>query len=230
MQIPVVESPTKLVMEKKEEQKQQLEANHPKDDFWGEDGFDFFDLLDVVNPLQHIPIVNSAYRAVTGDEISSGASMIGGTLFGGFVGMIGSALNNFSIEDTGEDIATNVAQAMFGKDETPVQFAKAKTEPLPASPEDTVQALAPLTSIQVAALEPTTKPTHTTKQAAMPSLAWLKDQSDKQAHTTIPGLDANSLPASLSASNGTPVQQAAKTYQSQDLALKALEQLADIKS
>ena len=35
---------------------------------WGEDGFDFWDVLDVINPLQHIPFVNTLYREMTGDE------------------------------------------------------------------------------------------------------------------------------------------------------------------
>ena len=36
--------------------------------FWGDDGFSFGDILDLINPLQHIPIVGTIYRAVTGDD------------------------------------------------------------------------------------------------------------------------------------------------------------------
>lgn len=46
----------------------------------------FKDLVDVVNPLQHIPVVSTLYRNVTGDEISSVARVIGGTVFGGPIG------------------------------------------------------------------------------------------------------------------------------------------------
>jgi hypothetical protein len=46
----------------------------------------FRDLVDVINPLQHIPVVSTIYRKVTGDEISSVARVIGGTVFGGPVG------------------------------------------------------------------------------------------------------------------------------------------------
>ena len=49
-----------------------------KKDFFGEDGFNFFDLLDIINPLQHIPILSGLYRKITGDEISPGARMMGG--------------------------------------------------------------------------------------------------------------------------------------------------------
>ena len=31
---------------------------------WGKDGFSFADLLDVVNPLQHIPVIGQIYRGI----------------------------------------------------------------------------------------------------------------------------------------------------------------------
>lgn len=46
----------------------------------------FKDLIDVINPLQHIPVVSTIYRKVTGDEISAPARVIGGAVFGGPVG------------------------------------------------------------------------------------------------------------------------------------------------
>ncbi len=36
--------------------------------FWGKDGFTFADVLDVVNPLQHLPVVSKYYREQTGDD------------------------------------------------------------------------------------------------------------------------------------------------------------------
>lgn len=44
------------------------------------------DVVDVINPLQHIPVVSSLYRAATGDAISSVANVVGSTLFGGPIG------------------------------------------------------------------------------------------------------------------------------------------------
>ena len=32
--------------------------------------FSFWDFLDIINPLQHIPIVSNIYRSLTGDEIA----------------------------------------------------------------------------------------------------------------------------------------------------------------
>lgn len=53
---------------------------------FGEDGFSFGDILDIVNPLQHIPIVNSIYRKITGDTIAPVMQVAGGALFGGPLG------------------------------------------------------------------------------------------------------------------------------------------------
>lgn len=42
----------------------------------------FADLIDVLNPLQHIPGVAELYRTVTGDQISEGARYAGNALYG----------------------------------------------------------------------------------------------------------------------------------------------------
>jgi len=52
----------------------------------------FDDLLKGLNPLHHIPVVGTIYRAVTGEEILPVFRVLGGALFGGPVGMITSAV------------------------------------------------------------------------------------------------------------------------------------------
>lgn len=86
---------------------------------WGEDGFTFGDLVDLVNPLQHIPIVSTVYRAITGDEISPAARMAGGAALGGIVGLVASGINAAIEAGTGKDIGEH-ALAMFsgGSEET----------------------------------------------------------------------------------------------------------------
>ncbi len=71
-----------------------------------EEGF-FDHLLDVVNPLQHIPIIGTVYRAITGDKIGSVEKIMGGTLYGGMWGAISSiadvvfkGITGKSFEDT----------------------------------------------------------------------------------------------------------------------------------
>lgn len=53
---------------------------------FGADGFTFGDLVDLVNPLQHIPVLGSYYRKWTGDGIAPAIRVAGGALFGGPLG------------------------------------------------------------------------------------------------------------------------------------------------
>jgi hypothetical protein len=86
---------------------------------FGEDGFGFDDLIDVVNPLQHIPIVSSIYRWITGDEISPAASVAGGALFGGPIGLAGAVASVAIEEATGRDLGGHAMAMMFGDDASP---------------------------------------------------------------------------------------------------------------
>ena len=83
--------------------------------FFGEDGLTFADLLDVLNPLQHIPVIGGLYRALSGDGISAGARMAGGTLYGGPLGFLGALANTLVEEVSGRDIGGN-ALALFSGD------------------------------------------------------------------------------------------------------------------
>ncbi len=75
---------------------------------FGDDGLTFGDILDVVNPLQHIPIVSTLYREWTGDEIDPVPRIAGGALFGGVAGAIASLVNVVVDEITGSDIGEHV--------------------------------------------------------------------------------------------------------------------------
>jgi len=44
------------------------------------------ELVDVINPLQHVPLISGLYRALSGDEISPAAKLVGGGIFGGPIG------------------------------------------------------------------------------------------------------------------------------------------------
>ncbi len=78
--------------------------------------FSFDDFIDIVNPLQHIPVVNLAYRELTGDKIGPVAQIIGGGIFGGPVGAISGTANAVIQETTGKDIAGNVLALVVGED------------------------------------------------------------------------------------------------------------------
>ncbi len=79
-----------------------------------EDGFGFFDLLDIVTPLQHLPVVSFVYRKVTGDTIKPVAQIAGGGLYGGLPGAAASMVNVAVEEATGRDIAGNVLALVEG--------------------------------------------------------------------------------------------------------------------
>jgi hypothetical protein len=55
---------------------------------FGDDGLSFRDVLDLVNPLQHIPIVGNLYRKLTGDTLDPALRVAGGALFGGPLGAL----------------------------------------------------------------------------------------------------------------------------------------------
>ena len=70
------------------------------------EGF-FHHLLDVINPLQHIPVIGTIYRAITGEHIGSVEKIAGDTLYGGLWGAVSSVadvafegLTGKSVEDT----------------------------------------------------------------------------------------------------------------------------------
>jgi len=81
------------------------------------DMFDFWDVVDIINPLQHIPIIGSIYRELTGDEITSFASVAGGALFGGGVGAAFGVANALVMETTGKDPGQLAWAAVFSDDD-----------------------------------------------------------------------------------------------------------------
>jgi hypothetical protein len=84
-----------------------------------EEDMSFWDLLDVINPLQHIPIISSVYREMTGDTIRAPAKLAGGALFGGFVGLAASAVDVLLKEVSGRDAGEHVAAMMRGDPNDP---------------------------------------------------------------------------------------------------------------
>ncbi len=82
----------------------------------GGDDMTFADLIDVVNPLQHIPGVSAIYREMTGDELSAPARMAGGALFFGPIGLAAATANVLAEVVTGKDIGEHIA-ALFGSED-----------------------------------------------------------------------------------------------------------------
>jgi hypothetical protein len=114
--------------------------------------FTFADLVDTLNPLQHLPGINDLYRSVSGDEISGIAKVMGGFLFGG----IGGGLATFAAEThrdshNGQSPAETIVATILGDEKIPAtnntmlaQNSLPATQPTTTTP----------TAIQVAQVTP----------------------------------------------------------------------------
>jgi hypothetical protein len=87
---------------------------------WERDAFAFGDFVDIINPLQHIPIIATIYRNLTDDKIGAAPRIIGGALWGRIGGLAGGLVNAVLDWFTGKDVGDHVYAAFFG---TPGQAA-----------------------------------------------------------------------------------------------------------
>ena len=94
-------------------------------------GEDFFDhLLDVVNPLQHLPVIGTLYRAITGDKIGSIEKIAGGTLYGGMWGAVSSIADVAFQGITGKSFEDTAMGWIKGDEETEVASVKVEAQPI----------------------------------------------------------------------------------------------------
>ncbi|MBU6298571.1 MAG: hypothetical protein KGJ79_00335 [Alphaproteobacteria bacterium] len=103
-------------------------------------GFSFSDLLDIINPLQHIPVVSTIYRAVTGDKIGTPEKIAGDTLYGGVIGFIASVADSAFQAITGKNVGDTVLAFLEGDGATqtaqtspPAKVASAQGNPASAA-------------------------------------------------------------------------------------------------
>jgi hypothetical protein len=78
---------------------------------WQGSQFGFGDFLDIINPLQHVPVISTLYRMFTGDQIGSLPRLLGGALYGRLMGipsLISSLVNAVVGIATGKDIGEHV--------------------------------------------------------------------------------------------------------------------------
>jgi hypothetical protein len=101
-------------------------------------GFGFGDFIDIVNPLQHIPIVATIYRKFSGDQIGAASRIIGGALWGRVGGFVAGVANALVEWWSGKDIGDHVYAAVF---DSPTKGVKAlavapenRSSPMQTSP------------------------------------------------------------------------------------------------
>lgn len=112
----------------------------------------FGDLVDTLNPLQHIPLLSEVYRGLTGDGISAHARIAGGALWGGPMGLVASVAS-LAVAGNGEDgIGDRIYASLFGDEEpagTPAVLVAEKSQDAPALPD---------AELTTASIVPTTLP------------------------------------------------------------------------
>ena len=162
----------------------QAESNSfaPSDD----DGFSFLDVLDIINPLQHIPVISTLYRDATGDELGAAARVAGGALWGGPIGAISSAVNVVVEEVSGKDIGEH-ALSWFQGSEGPqlAEWPEGGLNPAPVESEELPPPLAgtrPAEGLAAAAEDPVTAWARSTVQGAQvaatdPVSAWAAQEA-----------------------------------------------------
>ncbi len=123
-----------------------------------DDGLTFADVLDTINPLQHLPIIGTIYRELTGSTLSPAARLIGGGIYGGPLGLVLSMVDATIQEGTGRDIGSNMLAVIKGDPlgkEAVNTIAKAKEldgkRPQLAEAKPAITAPAPIVTQQLAA-------------------------------------------------------------------------------
>jgi hypothetical protein len=111
--------------------------------------FTFDDFVDIINPLQHLPLVSILYRELTGDEIKPAMRILGDIGYGGPMGFLSSCGQVLFEAIFGDDMAGTAIALVTGEDEAKAGIQLASTDPstpLPdASPAEATQAYAAYT-------------------------------------------------------------------------------------
>jgi len=99
------------------------------------------DVLDTINPLEHIPFVSTLYDSITGSKPSAGSQLAGGMLFGGPIGFIASVINVAFQGETGDGVVGSMVASLSGESTTQlasaeptIALADATPTPLPNEP------------------------------------------------------------------------------------------------
>jgi hypothetical protein len=86
-------------------------------------GFSFDDFLDIINPLQHLPVVSTLYQKLTGDRMGDPAKLIGDLLYGGPLGLASSLADTAFEKITGKNVGDTVLGWLDGGDSDNVALA-----------------------------------------------------------------------------------------------------------
>jgi len=165
----------------------------------------FKDILAILNPLQHIPVVSTIYRSITGDQIGFMPRVIGSAIYGGPIGFAIGLVNGLLKSETGKDAGESVA-SLFGS-EPPPAGTPAATDLMAKAPSATPHAPAPQTQM---AASPASQ--------AQGSQAQGSQASGSQA---IPQISENALARLMARSSGAASAEPSSNPASPNLAAAA---------
>jgi hypothetical protein len=132
---------------------------------WKNGSFSFHDVLDTLNPLQHLPVISTLYRWVTGDEPGNVASIVGDTLYGGPIGLAAGLFTAAFKAETGKEPGEMVASAITGEDDGQLLSGTA-TPQAGAAPAPAATTPAPAATATAAATSPVATANATSTTAA----------------------------------------------------------------
>ncbi len=97
----------------------------------------FDDFLDAINPFQHIPVLSSVYRAISGESINPVSRIAGDALYGGIFGLASAAMSGVgaladevvAAGNEGESASEFLVASLFGSDGASTQIADAAASP-----------------------------------------------------------------------------------------------------
>lgn len=159
----------------------------------------FDDLLDVVNPLQHLPIVSTLYRHFTHDEIKPLPKIAGDALYGGWMGLASSVADYTFERITGRSFGDTMLALVTGDDTAPPSTVVASA----------ASASKPNAGVAIASARPASVPTAslTNPQVAQPPPTRLAAVASRPplplpgSGQPIPTIDAATLDAFMTAVN-----------------------------
>jgi len=181
---------------------------------WSHGSFSFKDLIDIVNPLQHLPVVGSIYRYLTGDEPAVGTRVIGDALYGGPIGFgVSVVANALLTNDSGQDLGERLLADVFGPRDhdspslgTP-QVATADGQPPTPSPAHQVAATERAVASAAAALPARSIASASAPMSlAAPTTAAQQSSSQSLAPMSPRPVAMNQLFRSAPAASATPEQ------------------------
>ena len=157
---------------------------------WAGKSFSFHDVLDAINPLQHLPIIATIYRHLTGDTIGNAARVAGDTIYGGPIGLAMSLFDAHEVNKTGKDVGEHVVAMLEGKKTAPASTSTGSPKMLAASsPAQVPDASPPMPGANDGSGAPHLAGLPTDSQGSIPMAAALAALKSK------PAIDLSAFPA-----------------------------------